>query len=127
MKLFWYPELGLLDDPKAQSRALDWAIRECKLFPHGGTWSSWISIGAMALAALVCYIVGAFWLCWILLILAAVAAPGSALWTKRTVVRQKLREYLNRNGVPVCMGCGYCLRGLTAWYCPECGRVIERF
>jgi hypothetical protein len=32
-----------------------------------------------------------------------------------------LRERLLDCGVPVCLACGYCLRGIASERCPECG------
>lgn len=42
-------------------------------------------------------------------------------------VRPALRQRLIQTGVPVCMGCGYLLRGLpeTTAKCPECGRSVD--
>ena len=47
------------------------------------------------------------------------------LWVWRRGIEKRLREKLIQQGVPVCRGCGYCLRGLPAAgavHCPECGR-----
>ena len=42
-------------------------------------------------------------------------------------VRRDLRHKLLNLGVPVCLSCGYLLRGLSgaAAKCPECGAVID--
>ena len=37
-------------------------------------------------------------------------------------IQQSLRRQLLEAGVPVCMACGYCLRGLTNARCPECDK-----
>lgn len=39
----------------------------------------------------------------------------------------ELRAKLVANGVPICIPCGYLLRGLpeTTTNCPECGKIIE--
>ena len=39
----------------------------------------------------------------------------------RRSVRRTLRRHLNSIGVPVCMCCGYNLRGAVSTNCPECG------
>jgi hypothetical protein len=48
-------------------------------------------------------------------------------WLHRWGARDDLRKKLLSLGIPVCMGCGYSLRGLTRSHerCPECGREIE--
>jgi len=42
-------------------------------------------------------------------------------------VRRELRRKLIALRIPVCLGCGYLLRGLphTAERCPECGRAVD--
>ena len=39
--------------------------------------------------------------------------------------RQYMRDKLLECGVPVCVKCGYCLRGLAADQCPECGKELD--
>lgn len=36
-------------------------------------------------------------------------------------MRAFLREYLNGHGIPICLDCGYNLRGEIVSRCPECG------
>lgn len=48
-----------------------------------------------------------------------VFGPGIVLLYKREKYRQRLL-------VPVCLECGYDLRGITADKCPECGEAIPR-
>lgn len=36
-----------------------------------------------------------------------------------------VRQYLQDRGVPVCLKCGYDLRGQTAPRCPECGHAFD--
>ena len=43
----------------------------------------------------------------------------------RPRVRRLTREYLNAHGLPICLHCGYNLRGLSQPRCPECGRAFE--
>jgi len=54
------------------------------------------------------------------------AAVLSIVWLERKKVREALRRRLIEIGVPVCMECGYCLRGLPGETerCPECGTII---
>ena len=48
-------------------------------------------------------------------------------WLHRWGARDDLRKKLLAQGIPVCLGCGYSLRGLCRAHerCPECGRVID--
>lgn len=43
----------------------------------------------------------------------------------RTPVRRSLREDLVCKGVPICVNCGYDLRGLEEPRCPECGEAFD--
>ena len=43
----------------------------------------------------------------------------------RRPLRRYLRETLVAAGVPVCLSCGYNLRGLTEPRCPECGAPFD--
>lgn len=44
----------------------------------------------------------------------------------RKWMRVYLREYLNDHGVPICLDCGYDLRGQTNQKCPECGTAFNQ-
>lgn len=48
-------------------------------------------------------------------------------WLHRIDAAKALRKSLVQDGVPVCLGCGYLLRGLPASTaaCPECGQTIS--
>lgn len=52
-------------------------------------------------------------------------ASGLALYLpfllSRSFVRREVRRELNRQGVAVCVECGYQLRGVNSLRCPECG------
>ena len=53
------------------------------------------------------------------------AVVGSvAWWLYRDRTRRHLREKLVQLGVPICIPCGYDLRGSTD-RCPECGTTFE--
>ncbi len=43
----------------------------------------------------------------------------------RNRVRRRLRELLISNGVPICLKCGYDLRGQAEARCPECGTAFD--
>jgi len=44
-------------------------------------------------------------------------------WIWRARCRRFLREQLLLRGIPVCLNCGYSLRGNESGVCPECGVV----
>ena len=46
-------------------------------------------------------------------------------WFLRNRCRRYLREQLVARGVPICLKCGYDLRGQVAPRCPECGTPCE--
>lgn len=46
---------------------------------------------------------------------------------KRRRLNLALRQQLNELGIPVCLQCGYCLRGVNSLTCPECGGEQSRF
>lgn len=48
------------------------------------------------------------------------------VWYERRWMRKYLRTYLNEHGMPICMKCGYDLRGLDSATCPECGTEFDR-
>ena len=50
---------------------------------------------------------------------------GITWWRLRRVAHRFLRSKLIESGVPVCVKCGYCLRGLTSDRCPECGKELD--
>lgn len=56
------------------------------------------------------------------LALGAVLGFGGMLPLRRAIHRV-LRNYLCERGVPVCLRCGYDLRGQREQRCPECGAV----
>lgn len=43
----------------------------------------------------------------------------------RRPIQIALREMLQNHSVPICIGCGYDLHGLTEPRCPECGREFD--
>lgn len=50
---------------------------------------------------------------------------GLIVFYHRRILPKEVRRELVRRGVPVCIGCGYCLRGSSASTCPECGIAVE--
>ena len=60
--------------------------------------------------------------------LSGLIAGVGTYWLFRRRIRWSLRESLFSVGVPVCMRCGYCLRGLSELAeprCPECGEPFD--
>jgi hypothetical protein len=55
----------------------------------------------------------------------AMFGAGVALWLVRIPIRRSLRESLIACGMPLCMHCGYDVRGQTDPRCPECGRDFD--
>jgi uncharacterized paraquat-inducible protein A len=46
-------------------------------------------------------------------------------WTWIPVERRCLRQWLNENGYPTCLKCGYNLTGNKSNRCPECGHATS--
>ena len=59
------------------------------------------------------------------LMLLAGLAYIALLWASRQRFRHSLRKQLVEDGIPICIKCGYDLRG-SKDICPECGEGIER-
>ena len=51
----------------------------------------------------------------------------SLTWSRATrpILRRSLREQLVEKGVPVCLECGYDLRGQIDARCPECSTPFD--
>jgi hypothetical protein len=130
-------ELDLFPTPAARKKALDEIGRDF-------TWWEFV-FGVLVTAGAA---IGANWLLKMLfrmLFPGVPGLPGEGLEFLRLVmvmgavlivlrllhrwgVRPALRQRLIESGVPVCLGCGYLLRGLppdSTVHCPECGRAID--
>ncbi len=46
-------------------------------------------------------------------------------WLWRRPIRRSLRQRLQQEGVPICLQCGYDLRGQTEPRCSECGTAFD--
>ena len=44
-----------------------------------------------------------------------------ALWLSRKAIRRRLHRLILEAGIPICIKCGYDLRGQVEPRCPECG------
>src|ERR1051326_3113429 len=121
----WYPELALLPDADAQARAWKCLGERHVAPPYRRVVR--LGFGALAFLGLLLAFSGRPVFGAVVLAIGVLGFPSISIFLNRRHVRHELREYLNRHGTPVCMGCGYCLTGAAEWYCPECGRVIEHF
>ncbi len=121
-----YPEIALFDTNKdrrvALRRARSMLSRQPGAF-FGGVWVLYFLIvfsfiWAEPLAAHPVLERIAFFL------LAALMVP-IWIWPCKRRVRISLREQLVAKGVPICVGCGYDLRGQIEPCCPECGAAFD--
>ena len=53
------------------------------------------------------------------------ALAATCLWFCRSLLRRRLRVLLAARGVPICIPCGYDLRGQVVTRCPECGSTFD--
>ncbi len=126
-----YPELEHFereDVPGVASEALTYAKHEVTR-----TWRFWLT----ALALLVVYMTAISMVVWTtvrfgwpdwLISVVEVSCVIVSSWVTwrlfRHRIRRHLRERLVQLGVPICIPCGYDLRGSTN-RCPECGTTFE--
>lgn len=127
------PEWQQLESEAQRQRAYD-EIRREESDPRKGDY--WWALAITVAAGLAARYVSKWalslvhWPDWVEnvgVILAVVAAIVVTLWLLyRWEARQELRVKLVQFGVPVCLKCGYSLRGLTPSHerCPECGHTI---
>jgi hypothetical protein len=128
------PELDYFETDKQRQEAL-WSLGREAGSPARGSY--WLAVAVLAAAVTgVRYLIK--WL------LAQVYWPAfveeAVLWTvlvvtflyvlrrlHRSGARAELRTKLLAQAVPVCIGCGYLLRGLpvSSGRCPECGRPFD--
>lgn len=81
----------------------------CMMLTRNGPWQSHgIWLGAL--------------LCGLLPFLLGIPLSYSRYYKWMTIY---VRQYLNDHEMPICMNCGYDLRGLTHARCPECGVESE--
>ena len=128
---WWVPlsayDLVSLESEEEQSAARRHVYRQLSL-----DWRFWITVALLMGLVMPATIWGSFRLmAWIprfgLLvgaILGGLVGGGVVLVVLRAFRRRSqtiLRAYLVRQGKPVCMACGYFLRGITEERCPECG------
>lgn len=124
------PELVLFssDDERKQ------ALRQARRMTHPGLsvlGSAFASALGSALLLLVTYQIfpalrSMLGLCGALIgALTGATASLTWLWVTRPRVRRSLREQLVERGLPVCLECGYDLRGQIDPRCPECATPFD--
>ena len=124
LEVLLFPDLARFDSKRQQRYA--WAVAELAVVRQPAFW---ITIIIVLLAD-----------CWLSLSLADWGVPISMrgeilgalivltvfagillLWVSRKTFRHALRKQLVEDGIPVCINCGYDLRG-SEDRCPECGQ-----
>jgi len=113
------PELGRFDDPLRR--------RQVRRMAENQVLGSWwrITFAVVSAPALATLLAGHFrrlphW--WPVVVILLVMSPSVYYWCRRRALRRVVRCELQRDGVPICIECGYDLRGLDTPRCPECGR-----
>lgn len=89
----------------------------------------WVAICLACNWAIENFIVQSAWVTVVGAPLALLGSVAVVLWTWRHVASRRLRRALIESGVPVCLRCGYPLRGLRSDHapqCPECGWRVSR-
>ena len=128
------PELEYFEDEAARQKALTEIGEEAANLKSGGYWSGvGILIGAMLVGQVITR-----WLLRLIVwpplleealhwLVTIVAFALTLRWLHRSGVAAQLRTKLLASGVPICMKCGYLLRGLPLdpGRCPECGQVFD--
>ncbi len=129
--LRWYvarlPELQLFASDEERELAID---HLGKNRDHEGAWLVMFipvfTIAVLAEPLLASRVTIPSWLSGSIMPLILVPSVfGITWWRLRSLAPRFLRSKLIEFGVPVCIKCGYCLRGLTSDRCPECGRELD--
>lgn len=130
-----YPELAYFEASEERDKALDVAMAAAK---RGmGVWTVSIAAGLLIVGAAIDVSIGrylrgtAFEGVWGSPNMGAFILPSIAfaglimLRIRRHRLDRSLREQLVQRGVPICLECGYDLRGQTEARCPECGTAFD--
>jgi hypothetical protein len=127
-----YPEIALFDTNEERRVAMR-RTRPANMKLHGpGAGRVWIFFLIVVLIPLA-YLFGVHdqlvaphpvvgKIAWLLVFMLALA---TGMWVLRPLVRRSLREQLVAKGVPICVACGYDLRGQIEPRCPECGSAFD--
>ena len=116
-----FPELARFENDEERTRVLKNYSR--KVFRSGYTWVIlFIGIPILTtLLVLVTRIALPGWSGYVSGVIAGVSFGAGFQWLLRSPLRRNLRRELIDRGVPICLHCGYDLRGQNVPRCPECG------
>lgn len=131
-----YPELTLFPNDEDRIKSLKQCAKglNWQWFRRPWFWAITIGYGVlgMVLPALITRALAAWgmpggfrW--WVQMIPSMMLGAGFGLafqYLYRKPIQLALRKLLNDRGTPICMECGYDLRGLPEPRCPECGTHV---
>lgn len=132
--LYGLPELGHFESDEKRQEALEQIGREAANPASAWFWGAILLLAGSVLAAIrAVRLVLSRWSWPPLVVELTVVAAAVAVfalvvrWLHRMGASRVLRLILVEQGVPVCFGCGYLLRGLppASARCPECGRSFD--
>ncbi len=120
-----FPELARFESEKAQRRALFVATRHMGL--RGILWAALVLLWGLSVALVARFVGIPDWALRYVVypLLVALPAGSGPVWFGRRYVQRSLRRQLLERGVPICLRCGYDLRGQTEPRCPECGKPFD--
>lgn len=128
------PELEEFDDDERRRAALREIGEEAGNLASGGYW---LGLSILVGSTVVSWVLARWvlarigWRSWLETLVLGIVVGGTFWFVLRRLHRsgaqRELREKLLQQGVPVCLKCGYNLRGLPAESsrCPECGEGIN--
>jgi len=120
----WFPELNMLETDEERRDVLERAHSTVR-------WSStilalWIALFPVAVMCKFWLVDRGWYLVWeILFFTSMVSLPFVAVCANYRSVQRSLRLLLLKRGMPICLHCGYDLRGATGSRCSECGSEFE--
>jgi len=124
-----FPELLLVKDREEQKSIMRSATKKCGNNPRvvGGVLLFALLGSAILFSAKpIQFVINPFLGDFATELLVKVVSLNVALYVSfflmiEPTIRKKIREELVLRGIPICVACGYCLRGLSVARCPECG------
>ncbi len=126
-----YPELQRFDSPEDAGQVLyAWQRRQMKTLGFWvGLFGFTAGVGISTAVILIAvqpwiHLPGSMFAGVVSGVTAGAGVPGLA-WFWRHRLRRFLRLQLVKRGIPICLKCGYDLRGQTEPRCPECGTPFD--